>query len=112
MPAPAAPAAKAVPSPLPARLGMRATRRRWLHRPRDERAVRETFELQLRNLLANEALDVADVAGVFRRDEGERITHGLRTAGAADAMDVILGLFRDIVIDDVRDTRDVDAACG
>ena len=79
---------------------------------RDEGAIRETFETELRNLRADEALDVADVVRVFRSHERKRVADGLRPAGAADAVNVILGLFRDIVIDDVRDAGDVDTAGG
>ena len=79
---------------------------------RDEGAIREAFEAELRNLRADEALDVADVVRVFRSHERKRIADGLRPAGAADAVNVILGLFRDIVIDNVGDAGDVDAAGG
>ena len=42
----------------------------------------------------------------------ERVAGGLRAAGAADAMDVILRMLRHVVIDDVADVRDVQSARG
>ena len=78
----------------------------------DDRGVNETLELKLGNLGPDEALNVADIGRVFRRDQSDRVAHRLRPAGAADTMDVIFGLLRHIVIDDVRDPGDVDAAGG
>jgi hypothetical protein len=78
----------------------------------DDRGVNETPELQLGNLGPDETLNVTDIGRVFRRDQCDRVTHRLRPAGAADTMDIILGLLRHIVIDDVRDPGDVDAAGG
>ena len=48
---------------------------RWARR---ERLVVEALEPQLRDFLANEALDVAHVGGVFGGDERERVSDRLR----------------------------------
>src|ERR1019366_5075531 len=103
---PAASAAKAVPAPLPARFRMGSARSRHGNRAGDKRPVGKSLELELGDLLADETLDIADIAGILGRDERERIAHGLRPAGTADAVHVVLGLFRDVVIDDVGDARD------
>ena len=78
----------------------------------NEGLVRETFKAKLRDLGPDEALNVADVVGVFRRDERERITHRHRTTGAANAMNIIFGILWNIVIDNMRDAGDVDTARG
>src|SRR5690606_15736398 len=74
--------------------------------------VVETLEFELGNLLPDEALDVAEVVEIFRRDKGEGVADGLCPAGAADAVHVVLGLLRHVVVDDVGDARHVDAAGG
>src|SRR5690606_23885283 len=49
---------------------------------------------------------------VFPRQEGHRDAGGAGAAGAADPVHVRLGLFGGVVVDDVRDVGDVDAAGG
>src|SRR5215216_2496648 len=56
-----------------------------------------------------DALELAALAAVAERQGDAR---GAGTRGAADAMDVALGVGRQLVVDDVRDARDVDAARG
>ena len=85
--------AKSIPTTLAAGLRMRPTWRGRVNRTGDKCAIGKTLEFQLRNFLADETLDVADVAGVFRRDEREGIADRLGAPGAADAVDVILGFF-------------------
>ena len=53
-------------------------------------------------------LDLALAQG----DEGEGAAGGAHTGGAADAVDVGFGVFGDVVVDDVGDFVDVDAAGG
>ena len=69
--------------------------------------VRKAFNFLPLNRHAGEALDATRVAHVFFSDERERITTGLRAARAADAVHVIFGVFWDIVVDHMRDARDV-----
>ena len=49
---------------------------------------------------------------IFGCDEADRMTHRLCPAGPADAMDVILGVRREIKIDDVSDAFNVNAPGG
>src|SRR6185295_12569452 len=63
-------------------------------------------------LLAGEALDRAQVGALLVVAEGQRDPAGAGAAGAADAVDVALGLVGDVQVDDVGDAVDVDAAGG
>ncbi len=45
-----------------------------------------------------------------RRDEQDRFAAAARAAGATDAVNVRLGVVRNVVVDDVRDALDVEAA--
>ena len=56
-----------------------------------------------------DALELAALAAVAERQGDAR---GAGARGAADAMDVALGVGRQLVVDDVGDARDVDAARG
>src|SRR3954466_7673251 len=60
----------------------------------------------------DETLDAARIAPGFLGDQGEGVTRLLRAAGAANAVNVILGIFRDVEVDDVRHVGDVEAARG
>ena len=71
--------------------------------------VRKAFDFLPLNRHASEALNATRVAHVFFSDERERITTGLRAARAADAVHVIFGVFRNVVVDHMRDTRDIQA---
>ena len=51
-------------------------------------------------------------AVVLRGDEADGVADGVRAAGAADAMDVILRVHREIVVHHVRDAVHVNAARG
>ena len=55
-------------------------------------------------------LDACQLAPFLGRDEGVGHPLAAHAAGAADAMDVIVAELRNVVIDDVRDAGDVDAA--
>src|SRR4051812_26803624 len=74
--------------------------------------VVEVFDFQARDGRADEALDGADVVEVFGGIDGEGIAEELGAAGAADAVDVILGMAGHVEIDDVRDALDIEAAGG
>ena len=47
-----------------------------------------------------------------RRDEQDRLAAAAGAAGAADAVDVALDVVGDVVVDDVADALDVEAARG
>ena len=57
-------------------------------------------------------LDVAEEALLARFDERDRDALAPGASGPADAMDVRLGVRRDVVVHDVRDMVDVEAARG
>jgi DNA helicase II / ATP-dependent DNA helicase PcrA len=74
--------------------------------------IRKVRELFAGDLLADEFLDVTDLTAFFGDHDGEGVTRGLRTPGAADAVHVILRVEGHIEIDDVADLRHIDAASG
>src|SRR4029077_11057981 len=76
------------------------------------RARLESRDDLLLDLLADEPLDVAEQGAVFARDERHRLPRFPRAAGAADAVDVVFGDVRQIVVHHVRQGLDVDAARG
>jgi hypothetical protein len=59
---------------------------------------------------AHHLLQRLHVRLVVGRDEADRVADGLRASRPSDAMDVILGVHREIEVDHVRDPFDVDAA--
>ena len=63
-------------------------------------------------MCAKQALDVPHVLLLVGRREGDREALGARTAGTTNAVHVILGLLRHVVVDDQRDVLDVDTARG
>ena len=63
-----------------------------------------------RDLVADELLDPADRFGILSGRQRDRDARHARAAGAADAMDVIVGLPRHVEIDDVADAFDVETA--
>ena len=74
--------------------------------------VRKPLELLPCDATPEKLLQLAQGVLVFVGHEADRIADRMRAAGAADAVDVILGLLREVVVDDVRDAVDVDAARG
>ena len=64
------------------------------------------------NCLASQTLDGADGLAVDRRDDRNCGAASPGPAGAADAMDVIVGVVRHIEIEDVAHLRNVQAARG
>ena len=74
--------------------------------------VIETFRLFPHDPAADETLERTQRSLIFRRNEADRITDGMRAAGASDAMDIILRVHREIVIHHMRDPIDIDAARG
>ena len=61
---------------------------------------------------AGRALDRLQLAHLPGRHEGEGLAGATGPAGPADAVDVGLGVLRQVVVDDVGDVLDVDAAGG
>ena len=76
------------------------------------RFIIEAFELKLRNGGFDEALNGADFASFLWGNKGEGIADRGGSTGTTDAMYVIIGSHRDIVINDVRNIGDIDAASG
>src|SRR2546421_4690314 len=70
------------------------------------------FQLQSRDFLADETLDRLQRGDFLAVHEREGVADILRTTGAADAMHVIFGMLRHIVINDVTDTGDIETARG
>ena len=61
---------------------------------------------------AHQALDGADVIALFGHSERDGVASGSGTCGAADAMDVIRGNGRQIIIQNELDPLHVDATRG
>ena len=74
-----------------------------------ERVERVTLPV---DLAADQALDLADMFRVVGCDDAEGHAAASRAAGAADAMNVILGVDRHVEIEDVADVGNVEAARG
>src|SRR6058998_3813143 len=71
------------------RCGTRAPRPRS-SRGRRSLIVIETFRLLPYDPAADETLERTQRRLIFRRNKADRITYGVRAAGTADAMDIIL----------------------
>ena len=65
-----------------------------------------------RNRLAERVLDLADHHQVLPGDDRRHDSSAIHARCPAAAMDVVLDIFRDIEIDHVLDSRNVDAAAG
>jgi len=61
---------------------------------------------------AHEPLDVTDVTLFFRRRKGDGVARGTGAGRAADAMDVICGVRRQVIIQNKLDPLYVDASGG
>jgi hypothetical protein len=57
-------------------------------------------------------LDVLEISTLARIAERQRRSAGAGPRRAADAMHVALRLVRQFVIDDMRNSRHIDASCG
>ena len=62
--------------------------------------------------MADEAFDGLGELEFVGSEEGEGVAFGFGSAGSSDAVDVVLGVFGDAVVDDVGDSGDVDAPGG
>src|SRR5690606_2280932 len=76
------------------------------------RDVRRRRDVGLDEAATGRALDLPEAAPLARREEGERPAAAARPAGAADAVDVGLGLARDVEVHDEPDPLDVEPAGG
>ena len=65
-----------------------------------------------RQRVADVSLDRMQLRVLLRRSETRCVACGLGASGATDAMDVVLGRLRQVVIDHSADPDDVDAARG
>ena len=74
--------------------------------------VRKTLEFEPRNFSTDESLDRLQRRDFLAVHERERVTDVLSAAGAADAMDVIFGVLRHVVINHVTDASDIESARG
>ena len=74
--------------------------------------VIETFRLFPYDPAADETLERTQRPLIFRRNKADRITDGVRAAGASDAMDIIFRVHREIVIHHMRDPIHIDATRG
>ena len=75
-------------------------------------AVIEILQLHARDFLADESFDGKNVGCIFGNHDGKGVAAVFRAARAPDAMDVVLGMLRDVVVDDMADVRDVQSARG
>lgn len=74
--------------------------------------VVEAIKFEAGNDLADEAFDVLHMREFFGDHDGKSVADILGAAGASDAVDIVFGVLGDIVIDDMRNARDVDAPSG
>src|SRR2546428_3667981 len=65
-----------------------------------------------RNGLPDQLLDCPDASGVGGRNDGDRGAAASGAPGAADAMHIVVGVMRDVEVEDVADGGNVEAACG
>ncbi len=72
----------------------------------------EAFDFVFDEEVVDEFFDFGLQLGLAAGDEGDGLAGGAHASGAADAVDVDFGVFGDVVIDDVGDFVDVDAAGG
>ena len=64
------------------------------------------------DLLAGQLLDILDVLGILAGDQRIGDAGRAAAAGAADAVDVIVGMPRRVEVEDVADALDVEPARG
>ena len=68
--------------------------------------------LGARNPLSDQLFNRRDRFVVERCDDGQRGAGAACTAGAADAVNVVVGMMRDVEIEDVADGGNIEAAGG
>ncbi len=70
----------------------------------------EAFRALAHDAPADEALERAQGAVIFGRYEADGVAHRVGAARPADAMDVVLGVHREVIIHHVRDAVHIDPA--
>ena len=85
---------------------MCAFRARATRRPGDLRQHVDTDRLE-GNFAADVFFDVRQCDSVFLTREADRIAFGTRASGAADAVDIVCAVLRQIEVEDVADFRNV-----
>jgi hypothetical protein len=75
-------------------------------------ATVETFDHDAFDLIRQQPLDVTEQRRFRRSHQRDRAPRASGAAGPANAVDVVLRHQRQIVVDDQRELRDVEAACG
>src|SRR5687768_2898044 len=78
--------------------------------PRAVSGVESLWQRQARNLALEQFLDLDEQLDLVGGDERDRFARESRPAGAADAVHVVFGRVRQLVVDDVRKLLDVEAA--
>ena len=71
-----------------------------------------SLEVEAVDFLPDEPLDGRQLFHFVVRHEGEGVAGALRAAGASDAVDVVFVGHGEVIIDDVGDAGDIDAAGG
>tara|TARA_B100000161_G_C33357953_1_gene327648 strand:+ start:157 stop:648 length:492 start_codon:yes stop_codon:yes gene_type:complete len=64
------------------------------------------------DILLDDAFDVAQQTNVTRFAERNRGTFGATTTGTADTVDIAFRIVRQVIVDDMRDARNVNTTCG
>src|SRR5215468_5468004 len=77
-----------------------------------ETNLRDALDVDARDFLADQAGDGLDILAVMRRGQREGASLAPGAAGAADAMDVVVGMHGHVEIEDMRETDDVQTAGG
>jgi len=90
--------------------GRRLRLARGLRRLRPGRRL-ETRHQLARQRAPHQLFDVREKVHLLARDERNRLTRNTRAPGTTDAMHVMLGYVRQLVVHDVRQLLDVEAPC-
>ena len=75
-------------------------------------SIVEAFGTFAHDAPADEAFERAQGAMILGRDEADGVANRVSAARAADAVDVILGVHREVIIHDMRDAVHIDPAGG
>src|SRR5688572_939944 len=67
-------------------------------------------QLRGRNLVTDVLLDLGQTENVFLAGETDGIARGAGARGATDAVHVVFGVLRQVVVEDVRHIRDMQSA--
>jgi hypothetical protein len=83
----------------------------WRSSGRGSRVV-EAFGAFAHDPSANEAFERAQGTLIFRRYEADGVAHCVRAARPANAVDIVLGVHREVIIDHMGDAVHIDPAGG